>query len=662
MTPQEAIEKLKTLPEDQQRVVLGRLSPDERKGIMEQLAPVPDQPGLKSLGHNKAGFPVYQGTPESAKGGRYGSDALPPEPKDWRTPLTEIQPHQPIHSVADAGREAVRALGNVGAGGLGVILRPGRTIQGMVKAAGDPLQAMTDISNQFAEAPLEATESAAGQTAALGGAGEVASETAAAVPRTAKGVARFLTRTTPKVAGELAEETRAGNEAAVTEAAEKNAKLQEKHAEQVADASEKRATNLRKFFNKTKEAEEANTAAQGKVSRKEAINRGVERLDTEVRTDLEALEKKVNAEANKKYNELRAVLKDEQADPYQAYDEQGNIQGPPVSMVEHLYDVANEPIRGTETETPIVKSLGKRTENGDVNLTYNDLQGYREEIGRELRKGTLPPDVYQSYKNLFNAVDDAMGQIAERNGLKPQQDAARAYYRQYAETFLDRDAIARKALDSKERGGVAKAYMGKDQSGIERIARFDPQVAQRLNNLRGYQGEANALPSKPGKLQSLPQLPPKPAVPPAPEPVVPEVKTIGPEDIQTAKLKSLTEKGIPGVRKAGHRIVNYGIGLHALWDAFSGRFEGLPRDIGLGAAGYGVTEAFARLLERPDIQEMLTKPTPADLQQIPPELRANMGPMLDAAKKAGIKVHPALYAVAAAPEKKRLATLLPPVK
>ena len=41
MTPQEAIAKLKTLPEDQQRQVLEQLTPDEREGIMKQLsAPV----------------------------------------------------------------------------------------------------------------------------------------------------------------------------------------------------------------------------------------------------------------------------------------------------------------------------------------------------------------------------------------------------------------------------------------------------------------------------------------------------------------------------------------------------------------------------------------------------------------------------------------------
>ena len=38
MTPEEAIAKLKALPEDKQRQVLGQLSPEDRSGILKQLS------------------------------------------------------------------------------------------------------------------------------------------------------------------------------------------------------------------------------------------------------------------------------------------------------------------------------------------------------------------------------------------------------------------------------------------------------------------------------------------------------------------------------------------------------------------------------------------------------------------------------------------------
>lgn len=588
-----------------------------------------------------------------------GAKAAPK--KSFIDQITEIRPHQsdtPLHAVEDV-------FGNIGAGGLSVLLHPVDTVKGVGRFLADPFTpghpVATKMVDDLASRPLETAEGMIGQGAVMGGIGEGVGAAAKALPEAGGKVGRFISKTGPKETAELVKDTKAANEAATVKAGEQTARDQAKHAEDVGKIQQKRGMDLRKHFDKTKDAKAANEAAEGKVSRKEAIGRGVERLDTEVRGDLEKVEKNVNKEANRRYNELRAALKDEPADPYQQVDEQGSPVGEPVTLTEHLYDVANEPLRGTETETSIIKSLGKRTQEGDVSLSYNDLQGYREEIGRELRKGTLPPDVYTSYKNLMREIDDAMGRIAERKGMKPQQDAARAFYRQYAETFLDRDAVARKALDSKERGGVAKAYQGKDQSGIESVARFDTGAAQRLNNLRGYQAEAKALPAKPGKLASIPKLGPKPNIPESPAPVQPELKTLGPEDIRAKKLTSLQEKGIPGVRKVGNRVVNYGLGLHALWDAFSGRFQDLPRDIGLGAAGYAATEMFARLLAKPEIQEMLTRPTAEDLAQIPPELRGNLGPMLEAAKARGIKVDPRLYAVAAgSPDRKRVAAALPP--
>src|ERR1041384_4653345 len=39
-------------------------------------------------------------------------------------PYTEIQPHQIPHNMQELGHEAVKGVGNIGAGGLGVLLHP----------------------------------------------------------------------------------------------------------------------------------------------------------------------------------------------------------------------------------------------------------------------------------------------------------------------------------------------------------------------------------------------------------------------------------------------------------------------------------------------------------------------------------------------------------
>lgn len=475
----------------------------------------------------------------------------------------------------------------------------------------------------------------AGQMLAGGVLGDVATGVSSDIANVPKAVSPALrsglekiTKTTPKETAELVKKTQEENAASAATATEKNAAQAAKRTQQV-----------QQHFEKTQAAKEANEVTQNARDRKVALERGVEHLDPEVKTELEGVEKRINAEANKKYTDLRSVLKDEQADPYQAVDEEGHVKGNPVSMVEHLYDVANEPLRGTETETPIIKSLGKRTENGEVDLTYNDLQGYREEVGRELRKGSLPPDVFTAYKRLLTGIDDAMDQIAARKGLKPQQDAARAYYRQYAETFLDRDSPVRKAIDAPEHGTI-KQFIGKDQTGVEQIAKYDPALARRINTIRGYQSEARGIrPSTAPPKESLP-LPPKPA------PIVAKVSNIGPEDVRAAKTESLTERA-ENIRNKGGGWANTFVILDAIRNAIHGNMAGIGSDLAVrGIFGVG-KQGIANLLERPEVVKFLTEPTAKDIAQIPPELRRDFGPIAKAAQARGIKVSPKLLALSA---------------
>ena len=599
--------------------------------------------------------------------------------------LTDIQPHN-LKSLLpgkngqfNAGayaHEAGIALSNIGAGGLSVLEHPVETAKGVGRLLADPFTPghpeSVKIASSLLTQPLETAESAVGQSAVMGGAGELGEAGL-------KGVGRVLTKTGPKVAGELAKETAAANEAATAKAAEETAKQQQAHQKEVEKAEGKRKVELGKHFEKTQEAKAARGEHRGvlgeeheltpteKVSRKGAIERGVERLDTEVLGDVTKLEEKVNKEGNKKYNELKKVLKNEKADRVQAVDEQGQPVGQPKNITEHLDDVAHAALRGTESETPIMKSLGKRVENGEIDLTYDDLQGYREEIGRELRKGTLPPDVYTSYKNLMGAIDDAMDKIATRKGLKPLQDAARAYWGQYADTFLDSDSPFRKwknaAGSPNYRPGMGASFIKNADTGIQAIAKYDPEVAQRLNSLRGYQAEAKALPSKTGKLAPLPgEIGPKPPLPPKPPPVQPVLKKIEPEDISGVQQASLQSKGIPRIRKVGHGMVTAAVGIPALLRAFHGNLAGIPGELLEAGAGYTATEAFARLLENKSIQRILTNPTPADVAQIPPGLRGNLQPILDAAKARGIKVSQALYPVGAVTQRKRVGDILQPVQ
>jgi hypothetical protein len=351
--------------------------------------------------------------------------------------------------------------------------------------------------------------------------------------------------------------------------------------------------------------------------------------------------------------------------------------------------------------------MEKNIEQGIV-PTYADLQGDYSTLGKELSKGNLPGDVFHAYDELHEAIGNEMQRIADSKGQGAALSDARNYWRRMKQTFgqpLSEGDVATKALKT---SAPDIASTEEQANRIRLLGSFDSRLPGLFEHIQNLQKGAESLPNpvpEQTRLRSLvearkpmPTRPGQPEAIPSPEPIAPRevqpparveipnrpeqvqpklpklpervapperpaetpTKTIGLEDVRQAKLKSLTEEGVPGVRKVGRKIVNYGIGLHALWDAFSGRFQDLPRDIGLGAAGYGATEAFARLLERPDIQEMLTRPTAADLAQIPPELKGNLGPMLDAAKAKGIKVDPRLYAAAGVPQRKRVAAALQP--
>jgi hypothetical protein len=467
-----------------------------------------------------------------------------------------------------------------------------------------------------------------------------------AVPRAAGRVGEALTKTGPRETANLVKETKQANEAEAARVAKEN-------EEQAA----KRKVDLRKHFDKTQATKQANVEAGAPATRRQGLERGVEHLEPELSEQLEATERRVNGIANDKYNALVKVLKDEQAAPYQPVDADGHIAGREQTITEHLYDVASEPLRGTETESTIIKSLGKRVESGETTLSYNDLQGYREEIGKELRKGTLAPDTFTAYKRLMPEIDRAMQEIANRKGLGPAQADARNYYRQYAETFLDRDSAVRRAIDTSQSlkrkpADVVASLRGRSPA-IEALARYNPDLARRINTVAGYQAEGKSIPAKPKALKSLPHLSPKP------EAAHPQLRTVGVEDIRAAKEKGLAHRA-SRIRSRGEWIATGAAGYRALSNILHGNLAAVPPDLFEGVVAVAGVEGIARLLEKPSVVEFLTRPTVRDIAEVPTELRGDMGEVAKIAAKKGIKVDPRLYTVPSIAPKRRVAAALQP--
>jgi hypothetical protein len=459
-----------------------------------------------------------------------------------------------------------------------------------------------------------------------------------------------ITKTSPSDVANLVRETSAKNVEEVKAASEKQVK-------QDTD----RKLDLKKHFDKTQEVQARNEEKTAPVDRKEALNRGVEQLDTKFHEDLSATEKDVNAKAGEKYGKLRSALKNEKSGMYQPKDEEGHIQGEPISVPQRLFDAADSSMRGSDNAPTIVKDLGRRVQQGEISLSYNDLQGYREEIGRELRKGTLAPDVFDAYKRMMPMIDDAMQEIAERKGLGGAQTEARNYYRQYAQTFLDKDSPLRQAINEgkslkREPGSVIESLRGKN-AAVQTLAKYNPELARRANTVRGYQSEAASLPAKPGKVNPLPKLTP------AKPPVEAKTTTLTPQtlgDLKGANVdKAAADFRAPN--KLATTFLGYDLMRHALntvKDVATANFGsaakdvfGAVRDVGI-RVGYAMGSGkMADILEKPAVRQGLAQITDrdiAELRKLPPDQQAALGSelkaLVDAAPAKGVKVSAPLAA------------------
>ena len=332
---------------------------------------------------------------------------------------------------------------------------------------------------------------------------------------------------------------------------------------------------------------------------------------------------------NSKYNTVNNALNMYEADPKTTIS---------------ILDKTAESLPGTDAP-PLVRSFDERINGRGKDgmargaMTYDELQSYYSKLGNALSKGTLDGETYHAYDVMHDAVGDEMQRIANEHDYGPQLTEARNYWRRMKQTFgkpLSQTDAATSTLRTFAPEATEADTVG---NRVRMMGSFDPEIPKAFDDLRKAHEaakEAKVEPTTPG-----------------------ETKKLDNSDLQQQKLKSLTE-GTERVRKVGRKIVNYGIGLKALWDAYHLNVGSAASDVALGYGGYKAADAFANFLERPRVKDMLTKVTDADIAQIPPELRGpNLKPMLDEAKAKGVKVDPKLYALAGMTQpKKRVAAAL----
>jgi hypothetical protein len=462
---------------------------------------------------------------------------------------------------------------------------------------------------------------------AVGKVKELAPRAAAAAGDAAMRPVRAVTGTGPRAVRALVKDTVGENATAAEKAAASTARDRATVDKANAKLAQDRVAEVRSHFDKTQTAKAAEERRSGTASRKAAVESGVHRLSDRFQGDLKVVRERAAAAADAKYQALNTAL--------------GDLPANGEFLPNALTDAA-EKIRGSETEPTIFRDIEKKVGRGD-GFTYGDLQGYYSELGRELKKGTLPGDVYTAYNSLQDAIGDEMQRIADSQGMGPHLTDARTTWRNLKQTFYDPKSPLRKAIDAKEPGGSIRTLAGKDRTGIEALAQYDPQLAQRANIIRGYDEEARGTRVPAPSTKAAPQLAPRKAPAPYPEPVVAETKGLGPRAIQEAKAESL-QKRAAFVRHRGSWAATWPL-LYVLRDIIHGNVSEIPGALGESAVTLGAVHGLANLMENPRVVDFLTEATDRDIAAIPPDLRATFPRIVRAARTQGIHVSPALLYV-----------------
>lgn len=449
------------------------------------------------------------------------------------------------------------------------------------------------------------------------------------------------------------------NKAATEKAKSANEKAAAKHLGEAQSAIEQQKEAREKIIQKNREDA---TARAGKVAKAKGEN---DRVLKQERQRKDATQKLQSASS-----ELRARVETAREnalkvgnEKYSAVNEKLNPLPADMETIMGGIGDAMEKIKGSDTEPSIIKDIDKKVGEGEA-LTYEDLQGYYSELGRELSKRTLAGDVYTAMDTLHEAIGNEMQRIADTQGYGKQLSAARNYWRLMKQTFGEArpsNDVATQTVKS-----VTPEFMKAQEEAnrLRLLGAFDkgiPALAEHIGNL---QKGIDALPKSKPLRNSVNELPPPhvPArvpsmqeanVPDIPPEVMAQHKGLTPDDIRKDQIHRIEEVA----RKTRHGgpvdFASRGISTWSLAEALRGEWHYAAA---LAAARIILKiprRALGSLLERPNVQRWLADPTKDEIgvyRHLSPEQQAVFGQSIarltQAAKSARMKVSPFWFGVA----------------
>jgi hypothetical protein len=496
LTPDQAIEKLRTLPEDKQRAVLTQLSPDIRKGILAKLTSQSSTPGQKYQQARASGaLPKKEVFTSGKEAIEQGAERLQEKAQEEQNLATPSMYRQGQY----AGERSipVRAGHALMSGVYGTAAVPVKMISGLMDPASAAATAAlaTPVTAPFGAAYLM-TQGAKGTyesakdikehgatpentqnlflsaaTVASGPAGaeegkapsiaelkKAAADRAQGLTRNVTGVTRGVKDTVVNTAKTQVEDI-AANKAKRADTIKENLETQ-RQARTDIDRDKQAVAE------KNKGIESENQAQAESVKRRGELAKKVDEQSKALKGHVEKVEQGVAKEANAKFDQVHAKVGNPEApsDPLIAKvkDIEKNIlQDVPENIKEFRaimklegtseelnalrQDVmTGQGISGKYEDLPperkalvdeIAKNYGEEPEAAKP-VTWDKLQSLKSRIEARLRKSRgMNGDLKRGLYALHDTVLDTMGSMAESKGAGPEWQDARKTWRQYKEDF-----------------------------------------------------------------------------------------------------------------------------------------------------------------------------------------------------------------------------------
>ena len=600
------------------------------------LPPLPKPPSLQDR-YNAATAPYTESTPTSSASAATVADM-------------GVNGMTPAKFLKATGQEFGAALGNVGAGAMGMILHPIDT----AKAAVAPLRAMLPAyangpggipipvpnpdllpfanrtTRSIAADPLATLEAGAGQAAVaeavpgvVRGAGNVVEGGVRRLAGSGPGIARDLVR-------DLTKENRGIdlNNAKVkdaNEAAENTLDLRRQHEQDYQQATAEHYAKESAADTRAKAEENTAWSAWRQKTAGKTLDGGQIigplgklRLDSpEVDRTLNQLEPRGDEVPQESpYAQIRERTAQQQYG--RDYEGLSPVKQDEVDDLLHNNGYSPEPIA-------FDPQAGQPISIDRVQRASSILQRY-------IRSGRFEGPLLGEMKQVAKVLRNAVTRASADAGASPELEGARTATITYQDAFGRERRLPATARTVREQQINPTAYKERlDEERLAKARRYDPTLVDSYRRVKAARQTLKAFPTEDQLRKGLQQ---------------PSLK-------RTASMDQLQQANEDSVRK---RVGN--LGQHAFW--WTGVWPGFRilsalvhgqefslQPLALMPAAGAAGIAIEHILAHPPVMDFLTRATRQQVAQIPPDLRGAMPDIVNLAGKRGVRVSPILAAYAA---------------